>query len=236
MVEVVELCTSHALKMNPGLRLRELADEAGYEPGVWRGEMRSPLRLARQGAGVSLLQTGEIERVDVQFDDSFEGRLALVLSGSAGEGAQRAAELFAQAAMACGLHVTKKGSYPVTVGVGFSSAEVILSRDPIAYHGVSQPDYVVITSEDGLAHSLRRVEAMSGGTVWLDESLAVPSTGAEVRARDFRGRAGPRNAAILGVLTLMEETDIIPTAAMLAAIRESSIAGYVPDDLLRPFG
>jgi hypothetical protein len=235
LVEVLELCTSYALKMNPDLRLRKLAQQAGYEPGFWLGDTRSSLQLVRREPDTSLLGAGEINMVDVRFSTSFTGRLALVLSSSAGEGAQRAAELLAQAAIACGLHVAKKGSYPVTVGVGFSSAEVILSRDPIAYHGVSQPDFVVITSKDGLAHSQERVETMSQGVVWLDESLKTPSTGAEVRTRDFRARAGAQNASILGLLTFTQESGVIPAKAMVAAVRGSSIKDYVPDQLLAAF-
>jgi hypothetical protein len=121
------------------------------------------------------------------------------------------------------------------VGVGFSTAEVIVSRDPIIHHGVDDPDYVVITSDAGLACSLERVQMMSRGTVWIDQSLDVPDTGAEVRVRDFRGRAGPRNAAILGLLTFAQETRVIPTEAMLAAIRESTIEEHIPDGLPRSF-
>jgi pyruvate/2-oxoacid:ferredoxin oxidoreductase beta subunit/Pyruvate/2-oxoacid:ferredoxin oxidoreductase gamma subunit len=235
LVEVLELCTSYALKMNPDMRLRELAQEAGYDPGFWVGETRPALRLGLREARASLLGTEEVRQIDVRYATSIQGRLALVLSGSAGEGAQRAAELFAQAAIASGLHVTKKGSYPVTVGVGFSTAEVIVSRDPISYHGASQPDYVVITSEDGLAHSIERIQAMNRGTVWLDKSLEVPTARAEVRVRDFRDRAGSRNAAILGLLTFAQETEVIPTEALVAAVRESSIKRHIPDSLLEPF-
>ncbi|MDW7991036.1 MAG: hypothetical protein RMK65_02625, partial [Anaerolineae bacterium] len=50
----------------------------------------------------------------VRISSPLEGRWTLILSGSPGEGIQQAAELLARAAMATGLHATKKGSYPVT--------------------------------------------------------------------------------------------------------------------------
>jgi pyruvate/2-oxoacid:ferredoxin oxidoreductase beta subunit len=232
LVEVLELCTSYGLKMNPDLRLRELAEQANYEPGVWRGDDRPAFQLAWRGSCPSLLDVEEIQETDVRFSSSLEDRLALVLGGSAGEGAQRAAELFAQAAMASGLYATKKGSYPVTVGVGFSTAEVIVSRKPILCHGISQPDVVIATSADGLAHNRNRIERMTGGAVWIDESLDAPPTGAEVRRRDFRGRAGARNAAIYSLLSFVEASGVIPREAMVRAVERSSIGGYVPDDLL----
>jgi pyruvate/2-oxoacid:ferredoxin oxidoreductase beta subunit len=232
LVEVLGLCTSHALKMNPGLRLRELAEEADYEPGVWRNEERSAFRLEGEGARPSLLGAEQVRETEVRFRSSLESRLSLVLGGSAGEGAQRAAELFAEAAMASGLHATKKGSYPVTVGVGFSTAEVIVSRDPILYHGISQPDVAIITSSDGLAHNRERIEEMSGGAVWIDASLERPQTGAEVRVRDFRERAGARNAALYSLLTFVDETGVIQKEALVEVVKSSSIREYVPDELL----
>jgi len=232
LVEVLELCTSHALKMNPGLRLRQLAEEAGYEPGTWTGEDRPPFELEEEMAQASLVDPERARETGVRFESPLEGRFSLVLGGSAGEGAQRAAELLVEAAMASGLHATKKGSYPVTVGVGFSTAEVILSRDPILYHGIAEPDAVVITSEDGLGHNRGRIEAMAGGRVWIDGSLELPRSGAEVQVRDFRDRAGARNAAVYSLLTVVRETSVIFPEALIEAIRESSIAEYVPERLL----
>ncbi len=238
LIEVLELCTGHALKMNPDLRLRDLAHEVGYEPDIWRGERRSPFHphsLRAQDVSSDLLAERQIKTVEPQFQAALEDRLALVLSGSAGEGVQKAAELFARAAISSGLHATKKGRYPVTVGVGFSTAEVIVARQPIAYHGISQPDAVIVTSADGLAQERERIEAMSTGTVWLDESLEKPETEAKLRLRDFRDHAGERNAALYSLLTFTQESNILPPAAMVAAIRASSIARFVPQHVLAPF-
>lgn len=235
LIEALVLCTSHGLKMNPGLRLRRLARQADYGPGVWVGPERDALRPRPAETGLSLLSDDQLRKTEVAFTSSLTGRIALVLGGSAGEGAQRAAELFAQAAIASGLHATKKGSYPVTVGVGFSTAEVVISQQPILYHGITTPDAAVITSQAGLTHNLERVQAMDGGTLWLDESLPAPQTGAEVHARDFRGLAGPQNAALYGLLTFAAESGVFPVEAMLRTVQESSIAEHVPPALLAAF-
>ncbi len=235
LIEVLVLCTSYGLRMNPDLRLRGLAREADYEPGVWIGRERDVLRPRPEGTGSSLLSEDRLCRTEVEFTSPLTGRLALVLGGSAGEGAQRAAELFARAAMASGLHATKKGSYPVTVGVGFSTAELIVSRQPIEYHGITTPDAALITSGAGLAHNLVRIGAMTGGDVWLDESLSVPETGAEVHVRDFRRVAGPRNAALCALLTFVGQTGVFPVEAMVRTVEESSIGKHVPARLLEAF-
>jgi Pyruvate/2-oxoacid:ferredoxin oxidoreductase gamma subunit len=230
LVEVLEMCPGHGAKMNPGLRLRDLAERAGLEPRTWGGEARPAFHLARREVFPSLLD--EVEGVAVGFESPLQERLAVLVSGSAGEGVQRAAEFLARAAIASGLHVTKKGSYPVTVGVGFSDAEMVLSRDPIDYHGVSQPGVVIVASADGLRHNLERIRVMRGGTVWLDASLEVPETGTQVRVVDLRGRAGPRSAALYGLMVFARETGVVPPEALAQAVRESDIGDKVPAEVL----
>jgi len=174
----------------------------------------------------------EVKGMRVSFESPLKGRMAVLVSGSAGEGVQRAAEFLAQAAIASGLHVTKKGSFPVTVGVGFSDAELVLSNEAIDYHGVSRLDAVIVASADGLRHNLERIQAMDGGTVWLDASLEAPETGAQVRVVDLRGRAGPRSAALYGLMVFARETGVVPPEALAQAVRESDIGDRVPEAVL----
>jgi len=140
--------------------------------------------------------------------------------------------ILARAAMAAGLHVARRGSYPVTVGVGFSTAELILSADPILYPGVQEPDAVVITSEDGLSHQQDRIRGMRRGILWLEASLSVPETGAEVRLRRFREPAGARYAALYALGVVLQETGILPLEALQEAIRESPLGSQFPLHLL----
>ncbi|MCS7177869.1 MAG: thiamine pyrophosphate-dependent enzyme [Anaerolineae bacterium] len=240
LVEVLEICVSYGVKMNPDLglrpdaqtglgganpgpRLRELARETGYEPGVWTGPTRPAFRPARRETA-SLL---DMPPVLPKHSSPLAGRMTLILAGSAGEGVQQAAELLAQAAIAAGLYATKKSMYPVTVGVGFSTAEIVLSRSPIFYHGVSEPDVMVVTSADGLENQRKRIDQMRGGILWLDASLPVPETGAEVRITDFRGRAGARNAALYALLTILRATGVVPPEAFLEAVAESPIGRHI---------
>ena len=215
LLEVLEICPSYGVKMNPDLRLKGLARQAGYEPGVWIDEIRPAYQLCYRDELSSLLQ---MEKIEVRFTSTVKGRMTIVLGGSAGEGVQRAARILAQAAMTAGLHVTKRGSYPVTVGVGFSTAEIILSRRSIVHHDIPQPDVFIITSADGLRHNLKHIQEMESGTVWLDQSLQPPETRAEIRVRDFRGQAGPRGAMLYALLTFVRETGVVPGGTMSTLI------------------
>lgn len=208
LVEVLEMCTSYTPKFNPDFRLRQAAEAAGYALGTWRGPERPAFRLTFEAAKPSLLET--LKPVARTHKVPLERRFGLLLAGSAGEGVQSAAEALARAAVAGGLSATKKGSYPVTVGVGFSAAEVLLSPEPIRYHGIAQADVAVVTSLDGLHWAGPRLAQMRSGTVWADASLPQPETGAQVLVRDFRSPFGGKNAARYALATVMRETGLLP--------------------------
>lgn len=232
LVEALELCTSYGVKMNPEFRLRQLAEEQGYTLGCWAGAERPALRLTPKQNSISLLDKLEIRSGPTA---TLKKTVALTLSGSAGEGVQNAAEIFAKAAIASGLHVAKKGSYPVTVQVGFSSADILVSPKPIACHAFDVPDLTIITSSDGLTRNLERLRQMQGGIAWLDSSLAIPATQAEIRQIDFRQQAGPRNAALIAMLTVVQQTNILPLQTFIETIRASPLGKRLPNQLLLDF-
>ncbi len=229
LVEVLEICVSYGVKMNPDLRLKELAQQAGYEPGVWTQPSRPVFRPVPRETR-SLL---EMEAIPARYTSSPGGRYTLVLGGSAGEGVQQAGELLAQTAIAAGLYATKKGSYPRHRGGGlfyggghpFPLPHFLPRRDPAWTQ-------VALTSADGLANNRERIRKMRGGVLWLDASLPVPETGAEVRVRDFRGRAGARNAAIYALWTVLQETGVLPAEAFAETVRQSPLGRRIPEDLL----
>jgi len=230
LLEVLELCTSYGVKLNPQLRLKQLAGQAGLELGSWSATSRAPTRVAPAPGKKSLLELSPIkQRATAKLNQP----LALVLGGSAGEGVQSAAELFCQAAISCGLHVAKKGSYPVTVQVGFSTADMLLSPTPVLSHALDRPDIVLITSQDGLQHNLERIQQMESGELWLDASLPAPTSGACLIQQDFRGRAGARNAALVALLQYVQQSAFLPAPAFIATILESPLAKHLPPDLLK---
>jgi Pyruvate/2-oxoacid:ferredoxin oxidoreductase gamma subunit len=162
------------------------------------------------------------------FERSFEGKFSLSIAGSAGEGVQSAAEFLAKAAIKVGLNVTKKGSYPVTVGVGFSAADVIISSDAIDFTGISYPDVLIITSTDGLSYSKATAFGMQKGKILLDDQLEPPITGAEVIKVPFRKKAGERNCSIYSIFWFLNSNNIIPIEALKQVFLENKISEKVP--------
>lgn len=224
LAEVMEICPSYGVKLNPRRKLAEITAEAGKEPGEWINT-RDRFSLSQGKKTADLLS--KTRPIRKQFKNYLKKPWAVVLSGSAGEGVQLAATLLSKAAIRSGLEVTQKGSYPVTVGVGFSTAEINLSPHEIHFHGIQVPDVVLVTSADGLAHNRKRVEAMQDGFLFLDSSLEVPPTGAKVIRHDFRG-IGARNAAIYAVLLFALKTGIISTESIFKTIEEEGMGEKLP--------
>ncbi len=229
LVEVMEICPSYGVKLNPRRKLKEIVKESGRELGEWTNDL--PAFTDRQGdKTANLLEKTPV--IEKRFNHQLQKPLSLVISGSAGEGVQLAANIFSKAAISAGLHATQKGSYPVTVGVGFSTAEINVSPEEVLFHGISVPDMALITSADGLQHNRQRIEKMQGGKLFIDSSLTPPETGAEIIRRDFRS-VGARNAAIHSILYLCRETRILEESSVYQIIEQEGKADKMPLDKIR---
>jgi 2-oxoglutarate/2-oxoacid ferredoxin oxidoreductase subunit beta len=229
LVEVLEICPSYGVKYNPGRKLKEIAESAGRPEGTWQNE-RQPFHYQPGKKSIDLLR--ELKPVVPSMAAFLNTATSIVMSGSAGEGVQLAANFLAKAAMLCGLEVTQKGSYPVTVGVGFSTAEINMSPDPIHFHGIGIPDYAMITSIDGLAHSLKRINGMTKGLLFIDESLDIPETGATIIRHDFRSM-GARNASLFSAFVFAKSTGLLPVESLFEIILQSGKANKLPFEKIK---
>ncbi len=232
-VELLELCTSHGTKFNPGKTLRKLAEDAGLYLGEYSSKevvvseppAREMIPAQTEASGAGLLDScppvepwHDPEGAGISGLEAPRVRTSVVLAGSAGEGIQTAAELLAKAAMSCGLHVSKKGSYPVTVGIGFSQAEVIISSDPIRYTGAASPDYIVVTSREGLGKVAGQISGMRSGMVLADAGLSLPPAAAAVVSFPYREKAGAKNAVLLALIDMLRRERVLPPGALREAM------------------
>lgn len=214
VVEVLESCPSYGAKLNPQRELRDIAESMGHGIGVWRKD-RQEFRYAGSRRTSDLLD--DLPVVPRRSRGSLTSRYAVIIAGSAGENVQVAGSVLSRAALASGYQVTQKGIYPVTVGVGFSTTEINISPEEIQYMGIPDPDAVLVTSQDGLRHSRKRINRMTSGLLLIDSSLERPETGARVEVRDFRA-AGAKNAALYSLIWLVSATGIITVDALSEAI------------------
>jgi Pyruvate/2-oxoacid:ferredoxin oxidoreductase gamma subunit len=152
------------------------------------------------------------------YTNSLNDRLSIIIAGSAGGGVQSAADWFAKAAMMSGLDVTLRGSYPVTVGVGFSASQINVSPEPILYTGWPTPEVLILTSKDGANYARATAARMQGGLLLADESLDVPQTGAEVIRVPFSAKVGPRDNSIYSLLWLLNRERYFPLEALMEVL------------------
>lgn len=231
LVEVIEICPSYGMKLNPGRKLSEIISESGKHPGKWSNP-REPAGVIQSETTTGLLE--ELKILSTRYPLSLSHSLSIIISGSAGEGVQLAAGFLSDAVVSSGGEVTQKGSYPVTVGVGFSTAELVISPREINFHGIAVPDIAIVTSADGLLHSKSRIGRMKQGMLFIDSSLEVPDTGAGIVSCDFRSM-GVRSACLAAILMFVSRTGYISAEAVYNAVQEAGMADKIPLDRIRSF-
>lgn len=234
LVEVMEICTSYGVKSNPGMKLGKLVEEVHLPVKVYTTSDKEKIYITQVNESTPSL-INEKFNVTTKFANNLNKPISLMLSGSAGEGVQSAAEFFSKAAMLAGLNTTKKGSYPVTVGVGFSASEIIVSPQPILYTGSPIPDVLIITSQDGLNYARTAAGKMKSGLLLIDESLDAPVTGATVIKVPFRERVGVRNSAIYSIFWYINHSKCYMMDAMKEVFLGNKISEKVPIDTMLKF-
>ncbi len=209
IVEFSSLCTSYAFK-----KLDEL-QEVFEEAEVYKNE-RIPVKAHRNEKS-SLLD--RLQRIESDFDSKVKNKIGVVLAGSAGGGVQSAAKLLATTGMFSGLHSTMKGEYPVTVGTGFSIAEVILSKTPVNYTGLEEPDVVIVVSEDGWDKVKGNITEKS--IVIMDNSLKNEETeniNDKTVFGDFNRKAGKRGAALAALGYWLQDSGTMDVGALKKSV------------------
>lgn len=97
--------------------------------------------------------------------------LRVRLSGRGGQGLILAGLVLAEAGSREGLHVVQTQSYGPEARLGASKSDVILSREDIAFPGVTEPDVLLCLSRD--AFSKYGATAAAGGLRLVDRQVAA---------------------------------------------------------------
>lgn len=204
LVEISSLCQPYgARKMN------EL--EAWTEEEEILRNKRTPLPPPFKET-TSLISDNDI--LVPEFSSKISKRLGVILAGSAGGGIQAAGKLLANAGILSGLEATMKGEYPITIGTGFSVAEVILSRNAINYTGLEKPDIAIILTADGL---IKIREKLVADTLILADSSLTLEGFTNVTYVDF-AKIGRKKGAVLSAMTYwMHKSGVMPIESLKKA-------------------
>jgi len=214
LVELASLCTSYGMKKVAEFKEFVVAEE----------ELTNtrPVGYTPERSTQPLLDN--LKGLETKFTANIKDSIGIVLAGSAGGGVQSAAVMLAQAGMLAGLHATMKGEYPITVGTGFSVAEVILSKEPINYTGLENPDAVLIVTDDGWHKVNDRIAANS--KVYVDAKIAIESS---YEVKPFFKVAGKKGAALSAVSYWIKETGVFPIEALETVVENHKYAASLQD-------
>ncbi len=153
------------------MKLPKLVEEAGWKVKVFtEAKQRS---FKPQNSNPTSLLSEKLE-VEPKYSGAISKPVSIMLSGSAGEGVQLAAEFLARAAMLSGLYATKKEVTRLLSECWvFSCRGDNFTRTHTLYW-LSCSRYLAITSADGLGYARTAAGKMKGGTLYIDQSLDIP--------------------------------------------------------------
>lgn len=206
LVEISSLCQPYGAK-----KIEQLANWIKEEVELINS---NPVGKVHKKETRSLLQ--ESMFLKPMFESAIEDRIGMAIAGSAGGGVQSAAKLLAQAGILSGLSTSMKGEYPITVGTGFSVAEVILSKKEINYTGLENPDIFIIVSDNGLVKVKSRIG--KNARLLMDASVTI-SDDINAEPFDFNKMAGKKGAALCAISHWIEESGLMDINALKEAAR-----------------
>ncbi len=209
LVEVASLCPSYGMK-----RMNELIEVVEEENIL---EHQRPATKIVERETPSLLE--DSLRVTPEFENNLTGRKGILIAGSAGGGAQSVARFLALAGMYAGLETTMKGEYPITVGTGFSVAEVILAKEQINYTGLEKPDYFIIVTQEGLDKV--RAKLNNESKIYIDEKLVdeeLQKKFPNLITMPFHKMANRKSTALAATAYVLNKENILPVEALKKAV------------------
>ncbi len=201
LVEVVELCTEHAMEKNAltGRSLSRLLESQGQKLGTLVNEsLRTEFSSRYKDKYPQTAEIKDERSIAPSGQSTLHHQVGIVIAGSAGERVQSSAKRLCEEAMTAGLHCSQKNDNPVTQGSGFSISEVIISPDEILYTGIEIPDVVIAVSQEGMDELVEKgtISKLGESTeLFVDSEVVCPPTLARIHGSSFRKANGSDKAA-----------------------------------------
>lgn len=161
-------------------------------------------------------------------------RKEIRIAGFGGQGVVLAGYVLGKAlALYAGREAVMTQSHGPEARGGASSADLVVSEEPIAYPFVQQPDFLVALSQE--AYTKFRPSAKQSALVLIDGDLVRPEDGDQIKAipatrlAEDLGRRIVANVVMLGFFTAV--TGLVDPKAMLRALETSVKAKTLPLNL-----
>lgn len=227
LVDTWELCTAYfaaANRLNRGA-ISEIQESLGMTAGVLYDAPRPEYAAAyRDSLAAETTRPALAGRpLATTHRHALDHPVRILLAGAAGKKTVSAAGALARAGIRSGLFVTQRDDYPVTVKTGHVLSELVLSPEEVLYAGVSSPDIALVLFPEGLAKARPMLSAMSPASrVYVESSLPEVETAGTVVSLDLHTLPGWERRkefwALIALGAITEETRVVPTGALMAAI------------------
>jgi len=224
LLDIWEMCIRYA-RANRAARERlpaQILKRGDYPSGVLQQNDRPEYTQAyREATSLGGLGPKPSQSIVSKFRHGSDGPVRCLLAGTAGGRVRSTATLFGLGGVLSGLWATQRDEYPVTVASGHSVSQVILSPQEIHYTGISQPDWAVVLTPDGLTRAAPLIARMNGeGRLYLREDLWPVETGAQVILLDLsRNHLSGEKQALAGLAAALRHSELYPLEALREAIR-----------------
>jgi pyruvate/2-oxoacid:ferredoxin oxidoreductase beta subunit len=238
VVDIQGLCPGRYTKLNKITRKTIAQRIAAQEVlcGPVSSNRRAEFGDAYRQEAASLGPVARPIAVEALFSPPEPARREVVILGNAGQHVITAGEVLSLAALTAGMHVSRKSEYDVTVLRGPSITEVIVSPEPIDYHGSAAPTVVVALAEEGVNNRTDLLKHLPRTTLVLQAAgIEIPRTPAEVRRVDFRSLGLKRSDWALGSLCLLAGLNKVISHQMLGAGLEIRFKGKIPTSIQELF-
>lgn len=146
--------------------------------------------------------------VEIKFAPTSNQRQEILILGSAGMRIVTAGELVSYAGLSCGMNVSMKSDYTITVLRGHSISEITLSSETIGYTGTLSPTIVLALSNEGVQQRMRCITDLEPEALVVKEnSVTLPATSAIVIEVDFQKAKIVQQSWALAALSLMAKKE-----------------------------
>ena len=157
-----------------------------------------------------------VQEITAFFTPLIKCRCEILILGAAGQFINTVGEILSIAAMSCGLSVTQKNDYPITVLRGHSIAEVVLDNKPIGYTGITHPEIILCVSQEGVDRRKHIFATLSSNQLVVALSdVTLPETRAKVILCDFGAKKIKKGQYGVAVLATLSQLGVVVDLEML---------------------
>lgn len=236
LLDIWGICPGRHLKRNPTstAQLEEKMKRAkaahGKNNRTTRNEYGAHYRhLADQAKAVQPL-----DEIAVTCTPLITERCGVLILGAAGQFINTVGEILSFAGMSCGLFVSQKNDYPITVLRGHSIAEVVLSKTPVGYAGIGRPDVILCVSQEGVERRRTVFSALGPETriIALPE-IELPETRAKVILCNLGEEKIKKGLYGVAVLARLSQLAVVLDPEMLKKAIIIRYSGKMRDEALQ---